>query len=76
MNSSKAKYKAIVIGASAGGLDALIQVLAAFRKDFPLPILVVLHISTDSDSFLIEYLNKQCEILVKEMIMIKGLKRD
>jgi len=66
MKFSSLKYDAIVIGTSAGGLDALAQVLPELRTDFPIPIIIVLHISPNSDSYLIEYLNNLCKLLVKE----------
>ncbi len=66
MNTTKDQYKAIVIGTSAGGLDALAKVLPALRGHLPVPILVVQHISASSDSYLVEYLNKMSSILVKE----------
>lgn len=37
--------QAIVIGASAGGLKAIVAVIAQLQPKFPLPILVVMHIS-------------------------------
>lgn len=40
--------KVVVIGTSVGGLDALKRLIGQLRKDFPLPILVVQHISTDA----------------------------
>jgi len=66
MKANNLKYEAIVIGTSAGGLDALAKILPTFRKDFPIPIVIVLHISPSSDSYLIEYLNNMCEIVIKE----------
>ena len=60
------KYKAIVIGTSAGGLEALAKVLPALRKDLPVPIIIVLHISASSDSYLIDYLDGMTNIKVKE----------
>jgi two-component system chemotaxis response regulator CheB len=66
LNTTKDQYKAIVIGTSAGGLDALAKVLPALRGHLPVPILVVQHISASSDSYLVEYLNKMSSILVKE----------
>ncbi|MCK5820649.1 MAG: chemotaxis protein CheB [Bacteroidales bacterium] len=66
MKLNSLKYGAVVIGTSAGGLDALSEVLPNLRKEFPIPIIVVLHISPSSDSYLTEYLNNMCELLVKE----------
>lgn len=34
----------IVIGASAGGVEALLRIVPALRKDLPAPVLIVLHI--------------------------------
>jgi len=60
------KYKVIVIGSSAGGMDALLILLKALPKTFALPILIVQHLSPTSDSFLANYLNTQCQLRVKE----------
>lgn len=38
----------IVIGASAGGLAALKELVARFPKDFPAPVFVVNHMSADT----------------------------
>ncbi|MEJ7778513.1 MAG: chemotaxis protein CheB [Daejeonella sp.] len=40
--------KIIVIGTSAGGLDALLELTSQLTEDFPAPILVVRHISPDN----------------------------
>ena len=40
--------KVVVIGTSAGGLSALKKLISQLNKDFPLPILVVRHISPDA----------------------------
>lgn len=59
-------YRAVVIGASAGGLEALREVLSCLPMDFPLPLLVVQHLGVDSDDFLASWLNQRCAIKVKE----------
>lgn len=66
MREKDSKYQAVVIGTSAGGLDALAQVLPVLPANFPIPVLIVLHISPNSDSFLVEYLNNRCQVRVKE----------
>lgn len=58
--------RAVVIGVSAGGLDALRTVIASLRPDFPLPVVVVQHLSPDSDSFLPVYLDTLAALTVKE----------
>jgi len=47
-------YGAIVIGASAGGVEALLQVFAALPRGFQIPILVVLHLPDERRSQLSE----------------------
>ena len=42
--------KAIVIGASAGGIKALLQLLAPLPENFRLPIIIVVHVPHDRDS--------------------------
>lgn len=60
------KYKAIVIGASAGGLNAIKTVLTSLEAGFAASILIVQHLSTHSDGYMARYLNEMCKINVKE----------
>lgn len=51
--------KVVVVGTSAGGLSALKKLISQLSKDFPLPILVVRHISPDATgNVLLNELNK------------------
>lgn len=51
--------KVVVIGTSAGGLNALKKLIGQLHKDFPLPLLVVRHISADATgNVLLNVLNK------------------
>lgn len=51
--------KVVVIGTSAGGLDALKKLITQLPKDFSLPLLVVRHISPDATgNVLLDELNK------------------
>jgi two-component system chemotaxis response regulator CheB len=60
-------YKAIVMGVSAGGLDALKTILPALPSHFPIPIAIVQHRNGKStDSFLAEYLDRISPITVQE----------
>ena len=59
-------YKAIVIGASAGGWKALKAVLGVLPEDFPLAILVVMHRHPHSDDYLEKSLDNDCAIQVKQ----------
>ncbi len=64
--TNRKKYEAVVIGASSGGLHALKKLLPALPKDFPCPILIVQHISPQSENYLTVILDKISEITVKE----------
>lgn len=51
--------KVVVIGTSAGGLNALKKLISQLPKDFPLPVLIVRHISPDATgNILLDELNK------------------
>lgn len=67
-------YDAIVLGASAGGLDALGVFLPMLNAALPVPVLIVQHISATSDSFIITYFNKMCALTVKEAEEKESLK--
>jgi len=58
--------QAIVIGASAGALDALSVILSSLPQRFPVPIFVVVHLPTHSKSVLAELLAARCHIQVRE----------
>lgn len=58
--------EAVVIGASAGGVQALSQVLPALPPDFPVPVLVVVHVPPRRDNALVELFDGKCSLTVKE----------
>jgi len=60
------QYKAIVIGSSAGGLNALRTLLTMLDADFKIPIIIVQHTSPSSDNYITTYLNDLCKLKVKE----------
>lgn len=60
-------YKAIVIGTSFGGLEALKLILPRFEKNFPLPVIIVLHIGGHSNDVFVNFLNDACQLTVKEV---------
>lgn len=60
------RYKAIVIGVSAGGLNALLKVLPKLGADLPAPVIVVQHLSPDSGDYLVKHLDEHCDAVVKE----------
>jgi len=54
-----AKHDIIVIGASAGGVEALVNLIDGFPQGFPAAVFVVLHLGEDSISFLPEILDRR-----------------
>lgn len=58
--------EAVVIGVSAGGLEALSKILAALPASFPLPIAIVQHRSKDDNSLLEDVLKQKCRIKIKQ----------
>jgi two-component system chemotaxis response regulator CheB len=61
------KYKAVVIGSSAGGMEALRIILSALPEDFSIPVIIVQHLNIQSESYLTEYLKRFCKLRVKEI---------
>jgi len=60
------QFEAVVIGVSAGGLAALEVVLPALGESFPLSVLVVQHLSPDSENYLPQHLDVRCALHAKE----------
>jgi len=58
--------QAVVVGASAGALEALFAILPALPKDYPLPIMIVVHLPPDKKSVLAELLQTKCQLAVRE----------
>ena len=59
--------KAVIMGASAGCLEALSLILAALPKDYPYPIMVVVHLPSDKDSLMADLLDQKCDLSVCEV---------
>ncbi|OQX01106.1 MAG: chemotaxis protein CheB [Desulfobacteraceae bacterium IS3] len=64
--SGKRKYKAVVMGSSAGGLAVLARILSVFPQNFRLPLIVVQHLHPRQGEFYIQYLNDRTALTVKE----------
>lgn len=58
--------KAIVIGASAGAVEALLAILPELPKGYPHPIFVVVHVPPDRRNVLAPLFEARCQIAVKE----------
>ena len=63
---SAARPRAVVIGASAGAIQALSLILPALPADFPLPVLIVVHVPADRDNILAPLFAPRCQMAVRE----------
>ena len=59
------KVKLVAIGISTGGPTLLNKILSALPENYPLPILLVQHISKGFDHIFISYLKTSCKMEVK-----------
>lgn len=59
-------FRAVVVGVSSGGVQALIELLGALPADFPLPLLIVQHISADASDGLVRLLDAHSPLRVRE----------
>jgi two-component system chemotaxis response regulator CheB len=58
--------RAIAIGASAGAVQALLQILPALPADYGIPVLVVVHVPPDGTNPLVALMASKCRLVVKE----------
>jgi two-component system, chemotaxis family, protein-glutamate methylesterase/glutaminase len=59
-------FEAAVVGVSAGGMRALQTIIPALPANFPVPIVVVQHVSPHGDTYLCDHLARISAITVKE----------
>lgn len=65
MNAST--LKAVVIGTSAGGVNALSKILSRLPRGFKLPVMVVIHVPPDKPSIMSSLFREKCPVPVKEV---------
>lgn len=61
------RVDAVVVGASAGGVEALLAIFADLRPGFGLPIIVVLHLPDERRSQLADVFSRRLQVPVKEV---------
>jgi two-component system chemotaxis response regulator CheB len=59
--------KLLLIGGSAGSLQVLLSVLAAIGRDYPMPVVVVLHRNNVFESSLEDLLSARTQLLIKDI---------
>lgn len=60
------RFEIVALGASAGGLKALTEVLAALPRDFPAALVVVQHLDPRHRSLMAEILGKRTALRVRQ----------
>ncbi|RYZ38910.1 MAG: chemotaxis protein CheB [Myxococcaceae bacterium] len=63
---SPGRVDAVVIGASAGGVDALSTLLPTLPADFRPALLIVVHLPKERPSLLVEVFSARCHLPVRE----------
>lgn len=63
VNNSK---RLLIIGGSSGSLDALLVILPMLKKNFPMPVMLVLHRNSSAGNTLVELLGNRTTLKVKE----------
>src|SRR5665213_469598 len=63
---ARMKHEAIVIGASAGGLNALSVIIEGLPADYHLPIIIVQHRSKDERTLLEEIIQQKSKVKVRQ----------
>lgn len=58
--------RAVVIGASAGAVQALLHILPQLPGDYPAAILVAVHVPPDRGNVLVPLLQSRCRVAIKE----------
>lgn len=66
-NSDKKYKKLVIIGTSAGGINASRQLISLLPKDFPAPVVIIQHMNSFMNMFFIDYLNSHSHLKVKEL---------
>lgn len=61
------RVRAVVMGASAGAVEALSVILPSLAEDYPLPIIVVVHLPPDKSSIMAKLLQMKCKMNVREV---------
>lgn len=62
----RGRVDAVVIGTSAGGVDALLRILPALPESLAVPILIVIHLPRERDSLLPQIFQPKCARPVRE----------
>lgn len=60
------RYAAVVLGGSAGAMDAFVRIFSRLPGSFPWPLAAVLHLHPNQEGGFVDILDRQCALRVKE----------
>ena len=66
LDSLRDRIDAVVIGASAGGVEALTVLLPSLPSAFRAPLFIVLHLPRERPSLLVQIFQRRCALRVRE----------
>src|SRR5207248_5386903 len=64
---AEAQAQLVVVGASAGGIEALSTLVSTLAEDFPAPIVIAQHLDPSRTSHLDEILSRRTKLPVKKV---------
>ncbi len=64
--NGRKNYELVVIGGSAGSIDAVLKILKNLRADFAIPIIIVLHRKASHEEYFVSIFQKKTKLKVKE----------
>lgn len=67
INLISKNYRAVVLGVSAGGMEALTHLVRLFESPMTWSLIIVQHQHPHQDDFLVHHLNENCRLPVKEI---------
>jgi two-component system CheB/CheR fusion protein len=62
----------VVVGASAGGVEALSTLVATLPRDFPAPLVIAQHLDPARPSHLVEILARRSTLPVQQVVTTLG----
>lgn len=75
IDSVKKTYKSIVIGSSAGGFHTIPQILSELPQNYPMFVVLILHMKEDGGEFYVEYLDSRCKLKTKRAMQLEKAER-
>ncbi|WP_437292189.1 CheR family methyltransferase [Sorangium sp. So ce406] len=73
MTEARPKPQLVVVGCSAGGIEALSTLVSTLRSPFPAPLVIAQHLDPRRESHLGEVLRRRCELPIRTVASVSPL---